>query len=116
VPLIDFTGQANASPIKTVTDPVSVTLISDTDNILINTIDPNRRGTIVKNTSASAVVLVRFALLTLNPTTSAIDAKFVYDVSLQPSQEYLTDFPEIVPRVATTSAIGATVSLVELKQ
>ncbi|HEY9672746.1 MAG TPA: hypothetical protein V6D11_14975 [Waterburya sp.] len=115
MPLIDFSGQAQSQPIKTVTDPTTVTLISDTDNVLISTIDPTRRGTIVKNTSASAVVTVRFALLTLNPTTSAIEAKFVYDVSLQPSQEYLTDFPEIVPRVAITSSIGGSVSLVELK-
>jgi hypothetical protein len=115
MPLLDFTGQATASPIKTVTDPTTVTLISDTDNVLISNIDPTRRGVIVKNTSASAVVTIRFAHLTLNPTTSAIDTKYVYDVQLQPGQEYLTDYPEFVPRVATTSAIGGSVSLIEFK-
>ena len=115
MPLLDFSGQATATPIKTITDPTTVSLTSDTDNTLINTIDPNRRGVIVKNTSTFPVT-VRFALLSLNTTTSAIEAKFAYDVILQPAQEYLTDFPEVVPRVATTPNIGGSVTLVELKQ
>lgn len=115
MPYLDFSGTAQPTPIKTVTDPRSVSLTSDTDNILINNIDSTRRGIIVKNTSTFPVTIT-FALLSLNATTSAVEAKNAHDIVLQPQQEYLTDFAEIVPHVARTSSIGGSVSIVELKQ